>query len=328
MKEGRKSKMKNIMLSLVVMATLIAGGLTGTFAHFSDTEESTGNYVDVGAMDLKVGGFDDPDVVALWGVEAEPDVEKSATITLKNVGQPAGDDCHVYIHFKNFNCENIDADPNTAGIQNPEPENVAQNGGWLGQMLLRGLGTFGDDCSLASYIGVTEMTYDGDPIGLSYYDEELGNDDGHVKLDEVLCHNILLGALDKGDEKDLEITIMVQDIDEDEIAIDDNDLDGLVDEDPVGGGDNDGDGLTDEDGPNQIGIVYDNDGDGRWDEDPTDLVDNDLDGKVDEDPAGYFDGDNSDVASKCWDHWPTNALMKDKLTFDLLFSLVEGAEPD
>ena len=40
--------------------------------------------------------------------------------------------------------------------------------------------------------------------------------------------------------------------------------------------------------------------------------------------GGWFDGDDDDIKLKCWDKWPTNALMKDKITFSILFSLVDG----
>jgi predicted ribosomally synthesized peptide with SipW-like signal peptide len=305
--------MKNILLSVVVIGVLIAAGVGGTFAHFSDTEESVGNQIKVGAMDLKVNGYDDPDVGAVWEVELEPGQDiPEAYLTLSNVGQPAGDDCHVYIHFKNFNCENIDVDGNPAnGVQNPEPEDVAQDGGWLGQVYLPGIGILGDNCNLAAYIVVTNLEYDGDPVDLTEYDVELGNDDGVITLNELLCHNILLGELDKADSAVLGIDIDVNDIDEDDILT-------------FAGVDNDGDGDVDEDGRTEgvDGLPgVDDDGDGYVDEDPG------YEGDDVNDDGGYFNGFDETVALMCWDHWPTNALMKDKITFDLLFSLVEGPYP-
>jgi predicted ribosomally synthesized peptide with SipW-like signal peptide len=261
--------MKNIVLSVVVLVTLVAGGLSGTLAHFSDTEESVNNTIQVGSMDLKVNGGDDP-LVAVFEAEVEPCVNITESITLANVGQPAGDVCHVYAHFKNFRCENIDLDPVTSGDQNPEPEDVAQDGGWLGQVLLPGMGIYGDNCSLPDHIDI-KMWYCGSPVSLSDYDTEPPY--GVVKLNEILCNNIRLGNLNKGDSCNLTIQLHVQDIDEDDLI-----AAGII---PPPANPAPGDG-------------------------------------------GYFDGTDPDVIAKCWDHWPTNALMKDRLLFDMLFSLVEG----
>jgi hypothetical protein len=54
--------MKNILLSVVVLSVLIAGGVGGTMAGFVDTEESKGNYVEAGISDLLINNANDPDV--------------------------------------------------------------------------------------------------------------------------------------------------------------------------------------------------------------------------------------------------------------------------
>jgi len=56
--------MKNILLSAVVVTTLIAAGVGGTFAGFVDTEISEGNFVEAGISDLLVNGKNDPNVGA------------------------------------------------------------------------------------------------------------------------------------------------------------------------------------------------------------------------------------------------------------------------
>jgi hypothetical protein len=48
--------MKNILLSVVVLSVLIAGGLGGTMAGFVDTEESRDNFVQAGISDLLING--------------------------------------------------------------------------------------------------------------------------------------------------------------------------------------------------------------------------------------------------------------------------------
>jgi len=52
--------MKNMVLSIMVVSTLIAAGIGGTFAGFVDTEESEGNFYQAGILDLLVNGKNDP----------------------------------------------------------------------------------------------------------------------------------------------------------------------------------------------------------------------------------------------------------------------------
>jgi predicted ribosomally synthesized peptide with SipW-like signal peptide len=306
-------KNKTPFLAFIVIVAVVVSAMGGTLAHFSDTEESVNNTIEVGAMDLKVGHptlanvwFDDPDVPVLISTDYLETIQsEDFEIPLKNVGQPADDPCHVYVHFKEVVCENIDADHDpTNGIQNPEPEDVAQWGGKHAQTDIAGLGdNFGDNCSLADWLWVNiEYPY-LDPNPTYTYSGYLG---------DLVCTNVLLGALNKGDEAVFHIDVKLNNIDEDDPRL------GLK----FDGVDNDGDGDIDEDGRGCVG--------------DTPGVDDDLDGLVDEDPkyegnwpdvandGGYFDGENTDVSFKSWDHWPTNALMKDKITFKILFSLVEG----
>ena len=55
--------MRNALLSLVVVAALIAGAVGGTLATWSDSETSHGNVISTGSLDLKVNRADD----APWG---------------------------------------------------------------------------------------------------------------------------------------------------------------------------------------------------------------------------------------------------------------------
>ena len=306
--------MRNVLLSITVVAVLIAGGLSGTFAHFSDTEESTGNYLETGSLDLKVNGYDDPMVPPkIYAEHLAPCKSRDYTIDVENVGQcdaPA----YLFMHIKNVECGEV---PDKIGQDKPEPERVAEDGGWLDQMWVRGLGPYGENCELTEHI-LMSIQYDTDRSG----NKTPADHRQEHKIADIECINKYIGRLDPCEGPVLIwVDVHLQDVSEDEIAIEDNDLDGSVDEDPVDGIDNDVDGWIDEDDVNQVGITYDNDGDGLVDEDPRDGVDNDMDGLTDEDPAGYFDGDDPDVQQKSWNDWPTNALMKDWVSFDILFSL-------
>ncbi len=48
---------------------------------------------------------------------------------------------------------------------------------------------------------------------------------------------------------------------------------------------------------------------------------------VDEDDLGYDLFNENNSAEAKWDHWPTNALMKDKITFDMAFELLQNRVP-
>jgi predicted ribosomally synthesized peptide with SipW-like signal peptide len=296
--------MKNIMLSVVVIAALVTAGLGGTFAHFSDTEESLGNYLQTGSLDLQVNGWDDPDVPPkIWGTCIAPCKSRDFTIEVENMGQceyPA----YLWMHIKNVDCGEVPQEK-TGGM--PEPEDVTQNGGRFAQVDLPGIGVMGEDCTLGDHISI-RIWYDEDDDGVQ--------DNGEVqvhKISDIVCYNKLLGRLDPCQLRYLYIDVHLQDVDEDELLT-------------FGGVDNDGDGLTDEDGRGCVGDTpgVDDDDDGMIDEDPA------LDGNYPDDDVdgGYFDGGDADVRNKCYDKWPTNALMKDYISFDILFTLSqEDPEP-
>jgi predicted ribosomally synthesized peptide with SipW-like signal peptide len=290
--------MKNVVLSVVVICALAAGGLGGTFAHFSDTEESIDNYLEVGSLDLQVNGFDDPFVPPkIHAICMAPEKSRDFTIELENMGQcdyPA----YLWMHIKNIQCGEL-PQHKTGGM--PEPERVAQDGGRVDQVDVCGVGIIGEDCTLAEHISI-KIWYDENDDGV----QDLGEVQEH-KIAELECINKFLGRLDPCQLRYLYIDVVVQDIDEDDILT-------------FAGVDNDGDGLVDEDGRGCVG--------------DTPGVDDDLDGLIDEDPAvdddpttpgvdegGYFDGMDPDIQFKCWDKWPSNALMKDWMSFDILFSL-------
>ena len=92
--------MKNIFLSVVVVATLIAAGVGGTFAGFVDTEISEGNFVEAGISDLLVNGKNDPIGPKIRFVHVAPCKSIDFWIDLYNWGECQGGE--VYMHFKDI----------------------------------------------------------------------------------------------------------------------------------------------------------------------------------------------------------------------------------
>ena len=91
--------MKNIVLSMVVVITLVAAGVGGTFAGFVDTEESKGNFIQAGISDLLVNGKNDPIGPKITFVHAAPCKSVDYYIDLFNWGVCQGG--WVWLHIKN-----------------------------------------------------------------------------------------------------------------------------------------------------------------------------------------------------------------------------------
>jgi len=156
--------MKNIFLSVVVVATLVAAGVGGTFAGFVDTEISEGNFVQAGISDLLVNGKNDPNIGAkiYWDCVV-PCKSIDFWVDLYNWGECQGGE--VYMHFKDVVSEeagtklHMDAEyvydgvatvgggipdgyrvatgvePKGAGVWSSEPEKIAEvGGGMVGQI--------------------------------------------------------------------------------------------------------------------------------------------------------------------------------------------------
>jgi len=91
--------MRNILLSVVVVSTLVAAGLGGTFAGFVDTEISEDNFVKAGISDLLVNGKNDPIGAKIQYTHAMPCKSIDFWIDLYNWGVCQGG--MVYMHFMN-----------------------------------------------------------------------------------------------------------------------------------------------------------------------------------------------------------------------------------
>jgi len=239
--------MKRILMSLMVIAVAVALVGTATVAHYSDTEESFNNYMITGSLDLVVNGQHDQP----WGQGVPMKVHLDSMQPDKSYDFPfemtsASQDCYgnAFIHLKNIqhsdvvphNTHYTIPDPVT-GSPKPEPEIVAEYGGWLGQVWVNGLGgAYGEDCNLSRHIEVIAISWyienqAGDPpahypgsgtVNLARFDTDPAN--GVVKLNELECHNIFLGVIppeDDGGKYTLygDLHFMLQDIDEDDPAL-------------------------------------------------------------------------------------------------------------
>jgi len=102
--------MKNILLSVVVVAALVGAGVGGTLAGFSDYEVSEENFFQTGALDLTVSDYlgkeyNGEEVPAFWEIsDAWPCCDKSVFFDLENWGQGFQVQPYIYMHIKNVEC--------------------------------------------------------------------------------------------------------------------------------------------------------------------------------------------------------------------------------
>ena len=158
--------MRNVLLSLVVVAVLMAGTIGGTFATWSDSETSHDNYIETGSVDLMVNGADDEP----WGTGVPTKVQIDCMIPCKVYGPypvdvwNASQDCmppsELFLHIKELCCANVPPKAGSGypapitGDLKPEPELVAEYGGKVDCTDVPGVGVIGDDCTLPEHIYV------------------------------------------------------------------------------------------------------------------------------------------------------------------------------
>jgi predicted ribosomally synthesized peptide with SipW-like signal peptide len=261
--------MKNVVLSVVIIAALAAAGIGGTLASFSDVEKSEGNTFATGALDLTVSymgqEYDDPDVPMILNAGgAFPECSKDATWDVHNTGEGQGTG-YVYFHIKDVDCDEVINPDSKHPDGRTEPEDVAECGGWHGNIWVPGVGPLGQDCTFGDYVEVY-VQYDSDGDG--QLEDLIGNgiwgSDGSVTLNEVVCTWWYLGELPGCNTRDGKISMSFVDIPE---------------------------------------------GDFTWD--------HDEDPATDEIPMDFFP-DNSPL-----DHWPTNALQLDEVSFTMEWGLFQ-----
>ena len=168
------------LISLVLVGIVLFGIGAGTWAYFSDTETSSGNYIAAGTLDLKLGDYD----TDTW--YEDPNVP---SYTVEDV-YPGWSD---WLDFDALNDGSIDGDLymkvtyTEAGGDNPEPEGTP------------------DDPVLDDNLCVA-ITIDGSPLDLSAYDD---NSDGCVSLSEIADQYISLGDLVAGTYKNIRIDVNI-----------------------------------------------------------------------------------------------------------------------
>lgn len=170
--------MKNIFLTLVIVCALTIGGISGTLADFSDTAISEDNVIEVGNLDLKVskdsGGtwFDDPDVPSMIQAQGVwPSTARDFAFQLHNASD-FDNPGYAYLRLRDIECYEVLSEKHPDG--RPEPEVVAEEGGWLANHEIPAMEAWGQNDTLADFIEVyLEFDVDGDGITESV----LGNPD-------------------------------------------------------------------------------------------------------------------------------------------------------
>ncbi len=165
--------MKSVFLSVVVICALTVAGIGGTLAGFSDTEMSAENFFEVGNLDLTVsvgsqGEFDDkpygtgvPAIVKVY--DALPCTSMDSLFDIHNNSDSGT--YYAYICFKNYDCYEVITTKHDDG--RPEPEKVAEYGGWLANQWTPGQGAWGQNCTLDEFLEINvQMFHPGDTYDL------------------------------------------------------------------------------------------------------------------------------------------------------------------
>ena len=227
--------MKNILMSVVVVTTLVAAGLGGTFAGFVDTEVSEGNFVQAGISDLLVNGKNDPIGPKLQFVHAAPCKSVDFWVDIYNWGECQGGD--VYMHFKDVDSVEqgtkthmgveyvydgvtagaagipdgyrVAVPPEPAGLDvwSSEPEKISEVGdGYIAQYYITDNDTnlLGDDYAsgVSAHLDIVVEVCDDGENGI--LDDADDNGDGAISAAERAAHDwVIIDGL-SGKLKDIE----------------------------------------------------------------------------------------------------------------------------
>ena len=310
--------MKNIFLSVVVVGALVAAGIGGTLADFSDIEISEDNYFGTGALDLVVSnaqGTEYPDDAPTFYMisDALPCCDKSVFLDLHNYGQGWQVNPYAYLHIKNLDCGWVmpkkpyawlaaDGSKTTApttlpsegdfgtGYPRPvtEPEYVAEMGGVAGELedgtavTVVGMGEYGENCEVSHHVGV---------IGI-YVAGPYPHDSAPMTSAAVPALDWVALDLSAYDTDPADGIIKINELVCNEVSL------GQIP------------------GCNKIWVhmsLHLQD----YDEDVA-LVNGDV-------SAAYFDETKPSEAK--WDHWPSNAYQKDYMMWDMAFELLQYPAP-
>jgi predicted ribosomally synthesized peptide with SipW-like signal peptide len=219
--------MRNVFLSVVVICALLVAAIGGTLAGFSDTEASTGNIFEVGNLDLKVSvpfngpEYEDPDVPPIaQAYLAWPCTSQDFTFDLHNVSDnPQA--AYTYMCIKNLECYEVETAKHPDG--RPEPEEVAEGGGWLANYETPPMGPWGQDCTLGDFIEIyIEYDIDGDGALEPILGNPLWGEPGTVYLGDLWngveneCCWIPLGTLPGCNDRDGKISLHISNWSEEE----------------------------------------------------------------------------------------------------------------
>ncbi len=174
--------MKNVLLSVVVVAVLVAAGIGGTFAGFVDTEVSRDNYLEAGILDLLLSvppnmGVelnDDPatnTVGAVIGVD-DFDPAKGSRDFYMDAYSRSTIKGFLYMHYKDVDSVEagikdgkvyqrstnsyVAGTPIGADFASSEPEWIAEHGGQVGQIIVDTPDIMGEDYAsgVSNHLGV------------------------------------------------------------------------------------------------------------------------------------------------------------------------------
>jgi predicted ribosomally synthesized peptide with SipW-like signal peptide len=196
--------MRNIILSLLMVIVLVAGGVGGTLANMSDTESAVQNSFATGSLDLMILDSEE----GIWnndppygsGVQHEveiscayPDTVYYDWIDVANYGDCVSGD--LYFKIKNLWCDNVtptheesriwDHDPGEVAPGavwelKPEPEMVEEEGGVLDQHNIPAalVDDLGDDCCMIGHTMIAIFFDDTLVLDWTYFGDLDGDSDG------------------------------------------------------------------------------------------------------------------------------------------------------
>jgi hypothetical protein len=215
---------KSIVLTVVAVTALAIAGFGGVFADYQDIETSEDNYVETGSLDLKVSYrdvlYDDPNVPILVTLDnVMPECQdKSFHFDLHNAGVYEQGTGWVYFHVKNLVCTDTGrTEPEDAVELGTNPIGEKTDGTFV---YSPGLGT--NSCMLIDHLRFdvyTSPTGTGNwtQVDLSAYDL---NGDYDLKMNEIVCNQVLICELDSQETIYAKIDLWFQDIPEEDLGYD------------------------------------------------------------------------------------------------------------
>jgi hypothetical protein len=284
--------MKKVLISLMVIG--LVGGIMGTaLADFSDIETSRDNYFSTGSMDLRVSNymgqeFEDPNVPAFFNI-SDAWPCCSKDICIDLHNYGQGFQVDPYAYIHFKNFECYGIETKDGKLK-PEPEWVAETG----------MNEAGDRVPVGEKADGTPVYVDG--IGLDYGEDCNLNKhvDVHIWVAGPYPHDAAPMTCDE-----------VPDIDWEPLDLskyDTNPQNGII--------------KLDELECKQVFLGQIPNCNKIWVRIMLHLQDI---------PEAYFGLDLFDETNPLeakWDHWPTNALMKDGMRFDMAFELLQNPAPD